>query len=595
MKEQWTDGTSEASGMRNGFSVRGLGRPPSALGVAALVAAATFSACGPGRIGDAGPSIGGPAVAGPTGGSSGGSSGGSTVQCVQGAAFAPPRLWRLNDRQYANVVHDVFGAGIAVPADVSAATPVGAEEPSTDTLSIDDDSTVRNYLSSAQSTAASAVQNLTALLGCSTTDATCVETFLRSKVARAFRRPLTDDEVQGMLALYQLGAQDSPSAGVQALMTYVLQSPNFLWRTELGVNPLPGAASGPATGPTVPLGPFELAAALSFLFLDSVPDDTLWADAAAGTLTQPSVEAAEVDRLMGLAVAKSTVAGMVGSWLAIHKIEAAVKDATLFPQFTSAVRDELLQSSQMFLGDIVLGGTLTDLITSSKIYLNADLATIYGIDGVTGTTLLPVTVGLPQWSGGILTQPAILAANDTHPNTTDVVHRGLFIYNSMICGASIPAPPSNAAAVNASLPATATERDRAVFRDSNSECRGCHGLFDPLGLLTERYDAIGRYSAVDSSGKPIDQSSTITLGVPALDGPADGLPDLITRLKSTRQLSDCTAGNLASIAVGRIVTADKSCALQTVRDTFAKNGSFAELFRSLATSPAFLNRDANLQ
>jgi hypothetical protein len=525
-----------------------------------------------------------------------GAGGGATPQaCLANAAFAPPRLWRLNDQQYANVVHDVFGAGVVVPAGVSQAVAVGTEEPSTDSLTIADDTTVRNYMTSAQTTAASAVQNLTTLLGCSTPDATCVETFIQNKVARAFRRPVTDAEVQGMLALYQLGA--SPSEGVQTLLQYVLQSPTFLWRTELGVNPLVDGGMNPTTasGSSVPLGPFELAAALGFMFFDSVPDDTLWADAAAGTLTQPAAEAAEVDRLMALSSAKSTVADMVGSWLSIHAIEASVKDSTLFPQFTSSVRDELLQSSQMFLQDVVLGGTLIDLITSSKIYLNSDLATVYGIGGVTGTTLSPVTVGLPQWSGGILTQPAILAANDTHPDTTDVVHRGLFIYNSMICGTSIPGPPANAAAVNASLPATATERQRAAFRDTTPECMTCHDRFDPFGLLTERYDTIGRYSVNDSSGQPIDQSATIAVGNPSLDGPANGLPDLITRLKSTRTFADCTSGKLVSIAVGRTVTSDNSCALQSVQDTFAKSGAFTDLFRAVATSPAFLTRDANLQ
>jgi hypothetical protein len=248
----------------------------------------------------------------------------------------------------------------------------------------------------------------------------------------------------------------------------------------------------------------------------------------------------------------------------------------------------------MFLQDVVLGGTLTDLITSSKVYLNAELASIYGIGGVSGAALGPVNVGLPQWSGGILTQPSILAANDTRPAITDVVHRGLFIYNAMICGASIPGPPPDAASVNAALPATATERERSNFRIGNGTCRGCHASFDPFGLLTERYDAIGRYSEYDASHNLIDQSSTITVNDPALDGHADGLADLIARLKATPKFSDCAAGKLVSIVLGRVVTQDNSCALQRVRAQFARSGSFTDLFRAVATSPAFLTRDPNL-
>jgi len=113
--------------------------------------------------------------------------------------------------------------------------------------------------------------------------------------------------------------------------------------------------------------------------------------------------------------------------------------------------------------------------------------------------------------------------------------------------------------------------------------------------LSERYDSIGRYSEYDSSHVLIDQSSKISVGDPALDGSANGLTDLVLRLQSTRKFADCAAGNLVSIAVGRIVTADDACALQGVRDQFAQNGSFTDLIRAVATSPAFLTRDANLQ
>ena len=556
-----------------------------------LLGAAAIVSCSTGQIGPEG--LPGSSVNNSSGGGSGtssgtpgGSAGTIAPACVANASFAPPRLWRLNDQQYANVIHDVFGAGVTVPADVSEAAAPGSEEPSTDSLTIENDAVVRNYMSTAQTVAAGAAQNLTTLLSCATPDATCVQTFIRNKVARAFRRPLADTEVNDMLALYNLGT--TPSEGVQVLLEYVLQSPNFLWRTEFaGMNPMAASAS------PQPLGPFEIAAALGFLFLDSVPDDALWADAVAGTLTTPAVEAAQVDRLMALPTTKTTLANMVGSWLSIHKIQSTVKDATLFPQFTSSVRDELLQSSQLFLQDVVLGGTLTDFVTSSRIYLNAELAGIYGISGVTGTSLVPVDVGLPQWSGGILTQPAILTESNTHPDRGDVVHRGLFIYNSMICGAPIPPPPSTAAAVNASLPATATERDRAAFRDSNPACLGCHRTFDPFGLLTERYDPIGRYVDKDATGQPIDQTATVSVGT-SLDGPANGLGDLIARLKGSRQFADCTAGKLVNIALGRIVTMDNSCALQSVRDQFAKSESFTGLIRAVATSQAFLTRDANL-
>jgi Protein of unknown function (DUF1592)/Protein of unknown function (DUF1588)/Protein of unknown function (DUF1595)/Protein of unknown function (DUF1585) len=544
--------------------------------------------------------IGGPGSPSATGGAAsttpGGAAGSATTTggapattCDKAVGLAPPRLWRLNDRQYANVVHDVFGASIAVPTDVSAATVAGAEDATGATsLKIDDVTTTQNYRRSAQATAASAVADLGTLLPCATPDATCVETFIRSKVARAFRRPLTDEQVKDMLAIYQLGALDTPASGVSALLEYVLQAPAFLWRTELaGIDPTVTPAA------PQPLGAFELAAALSFLFIDSTPDDALWAKATDGTLTQPAILAAEVDRLLALPAVKANIASKVGSWLSVRKTQVTVKDPKVFPEFTPTVMNGLTQSVQLFLRDVVESGSLLDLVTSRKLYLNQELAALYGITGVSGSALVPFTATDPQWAGGILTQPALLAAN-ARADKGDPIHRGLFIYGSMVCGATLPPPPANAVALDGSLPADATERARAHFRESRPDCTSCHGRFDPLGLLTERYDPLGRYTPTDKSGQPIDQTSTIQLGN-NLDGPADGLPDLITRLKSSRQFADCASGKLAAISLGRPLDADNSCALRQVQDSFAADESFIGLFKSIATSPAFAVRDAKLQ
>ena len=509
--------------------------------------------------------------------------------CDESLGLAPPRLWRLNDQQYAHVVHDVFGASIDVPTEVSAATVAGSEEAtSASGLTISDVATAQNYFRTAQTTAASAVAHLDTLLSCATPDAACVENFIRTKVARAFRRPVTDDQVKDMLGIYELGAMESPSVGAQALLQYVLQAPAFLWRSEV-----PAADAAVLANAPQPLGGFELAAALAFLFIDSVPDDALWAKAADGSLTQPSVLAAEVDRLMALPAVKANLANKVGSWLSIHKTEVTVKDPKVFPQFTPAITSALTQSVQLFLQDIVYRGTLLDLVTSNRMYLNQDLAALYGIDGVSGSGLVPVDVMQPQWAGGILTQPALLAAN-ARADRGDPIHRGLFIYGSMVCGATLPPPPATAQGIDSALPANATERERANFRESRPDCSACHARFDPLGLLTERYDALGRYAATDANGKSIDQTTTITLGT-NLDGLADGLPDLITRLKGSRQFADCASGKLAAIGLGRMVLPDNSCALRKVQDAFAKDQSFIALFKSIATSPAFALRDGRLK
>lgn len=555
--------------------------------------AATLAASGcTGEIGgSAGRANPGPPGSSGSGGVPGGGVPGTSTTGTPCAAagFAPPRLWRLNDEQYANIVHDVFGAGIAVPPDVSEGISAGAEDLTrAESLTIGNDAIASNYMASAHATAVSAVKNLNALLTCASPDATCVETFIRTKVARAFRRPVTDGEVKDMLALYQLGATDGASEGVRVLMEYVLQAPAFLWRAELA-----GTDSTRPAAAAQPLGAYELAGAIAFLFLNSAPDDALWAKAAAGTLTKPDVLAGEIDRLMTLPVVKTNVANQVGSWLAVRKTAATVKDPTLFPEFTATVKEALTESVALFLKDVVFGGKLSDLITSRRMFLNQELATLYGVSGVNGAALMPVEVNQKERSGGILTQPALLAAN-ARVNRGDPIHRGLFMYTAMVCGAHVPDPPANASALDMALPATATERERANFRASRADCSVCHVRFDPLGLLTERYDPIGRYREKDAAGQLIDQSSTIRLGN-SLDGPADGLGDLIARLGSSPEFPACAAGKLAAIAVGRTLQDENSCALRNVQDDFARTGSFPGLFKAIATSPAFMTRDGNLQ
>jgi len=224
-------------------------------------------------------------------------------------------------------------------------------------------------------------------------------------------------------------------------------------------------------------------------------------------------------------------------------------------------------------------------------YVNANLAKVYGIPGVTSTSLVPVDLQLPERSAGILTQPAVLAAW-SHPDRGDVVHRGLFIYNALVCGSTVPAPPANAAAVAATFPANATERELATLRATSPQgCVACHGLFDPLGLSTERYDAIGRYAAVDSMGKAIDSSTTITRLGPDLDGAISDLPDLVAKLKSGTRVAECASRNLAVFVLGRSVTEDNSCAMQQVKSRFASSGSFTDYYRAMLTSPGFLTRD----
>ena len=501
-------------------------------------------------------------------------------ECAKDASLAPARIWRLTDAEYVNAVQKIFG--VSLPAEVTATAINTGDYTNFSELTVVNAGSVFAYQTAARQAAAQAVaSHLSAFLPCGTGDP-CVAQFIQNRIARAFGRPLEATEAQDLLALYHVGAAESPGAGVRLVIEAALQSPSFLYRSELGPA-TPGGANA-----KVSLTPHELAAALSYALLDSIPDDALWQKAVDGSLSKPSVLAGEVERLLALPEVQQNLAHMAGYWLGVERLVGTEKSLQAFPEFTERFKADLYRSAQLFVRDVLGTGHVSDLLTSKRLYLNQDLAKVYGVSGVTGTALVAVDAAAGERSG-ILTQPAVLAAF-SRPDRGDPIHRGLFIYNALACGLSIGPPPASAAAVAASFPADATERQLTELRAGNPVCRTCHSFFDPLGLTTERYDPIGRYHASGAAG-PIDASSTIKGLGADLDGPVSGLGDLIVRLQVGRRVSDCAVTNLSVFMLGKS-DSEKSCALQNVKDQFSKTGSFKDFYRALLTSPGFATRDA---
>jgi len=209
-----------------------------------------------------------------------------------------------------------------------------------------------------------------------------------------------------------------------------------------------------------------------------------------------------------------------------------------------------------------------------------------------------------MYGAGVLTQPALLAASNTIAAGDDVIHRGLWIYYNLLCAPALPPPPENAASVAATLTGESTRKQSAYRTQADpavagSGCgAGCHSRFDPFGLVTMSYDGIGRYRTTDPSttppGGPIDDTATVPPGVllgtttPTMVKGADDVAQLFIK---GRQVSDCAAGTLATYMLEHSPEVEGSCDLQAVRDSFQASGSFAQLFASILTSPAFATRD----
>jgi hypothetical protein len=533
----------------------------------------------------------GPATAGQSGGSGAGGTAGVAVgppapaPCVPTASFAPARFSLISDDQYRNVVRDAFGVTLPASMTITTTASFSGSYSYNENAQVET-TTVQAYLRAADQVAAL----LTTVAPCTmgAINDTCLKQYLGKTLPFAWRRPPTDAEISGLVSIFDSAAMDGQARQLQLVVEAALLHASFLYRSEIGKD------AATATG-KVQLTPYEVASAVSFALLNSSPDAELFAKAQDGTIMQASVLAAEVTRLMALPAVKASLTKKVSYYLDFEALPFAQKDAATFPEF-AALQGTLYQSAQLFLNDVVWNGHFSDLFTSRRIYANQAMAAAYGLPAVTGTALQPITTSGDIYSGGVLTQPALLAASAKKADGDDVVHRGLWIHDNLLCSPPIPPPPAGAAAAAALI--TGSTRQQALTRDMGCGV-ACHGQFDPFGLVTLSYDGIGRYRTTDPTttppGGPIDDTATVVTGIltdqPSAPVMLKNVADLARILGSGRQVSDCAAGALTTYVLEHDPSSQNSCELQTLRDRFHQGGSFADLFTSILTSPAFLTRD----
>ncbi len=517
----------------------------------------------------------GMSAAGTTG--TGGGPGVEPGACRADGSLASARISLLSVTEYTNIIRDVFAVDF-VPENPPTET---GEYPLDEFAQVASADIAKQYLRAADQVAGKLKP-----CGDAAVDAICVESFLRQKLPRAWKRPVTDAEITGLMAVFNGGLPDGEQRALSLLMEAALSSGAFLYRTEVGTD-----ASG--TSGSVAMTSYELASALSFALMQSVPDDALWAKAADGTITQPAVLGAEVDRLLALPQARDNLTKKIGYYLDVEKLPVVSKDATAFPEFTATLKASLYQSAKLFLNDLVWNGSLSDLFTSNKYYSNQEISSVYGLPPVQGSGLMLVDLP-PERNAGILTHPGLLASTNHHAASDDIVHRGLWIYEHLACGFPLGAPPANALDVQGTL--MGTERVKAQTRSSLAQCGGCHRFFDPFGFASEHFDAMGRYRTIDPSDNlPVVSNATIAGLGEDLDGDVSSMKDIADRLKMGRRVADCAVEHLAEYTLDHNPNSENSCAIQQIKDNFAGSGKLPDLFKAILTSPAFATRDLSKQ
>ena len=302
-------------------------------------------------------------------------------------------------------MRQVFGVTLTGPdAEVTSPKSETGEYTNLSELSQVGTPAAKGYQTAAKKVAAQAVMNLTTLLPCAsaTPDVACVEKFIRTKVARAYRRALADVEVQDLMTVYNAAGTDGPAVGVRLLLEAALQAPSFVYRTELGT-----AVGDSAATTRVPLKPYEESPARSASPSPSPHRTTRFGQSEDGTLAQPEVLGAEVDRLMAMPDAQATLTKKTSFWLGVERILGTTKDAMLFPEYNAALQAALHQSATMFVNDLVwVRAPSPTCSLANASHMNGLLAQVYGVAGITGNDMVAVDSTTGERSSGIPLHPA---------------------------------------------------------------------------------------------------------------------------------------------------------------------------------------------
>jgi len=370
----------------------------------------------------------------------------------------------------------------------------------------------------------------------------CATRILSTLARRAYRRPLTNDDIQTLVNFHQVARKQGDfDAGIRAAIERVLVSPDFLFRIETDPD---DAAPGTAYA----LPDVELASRLSFFLWSSIPDDELLDTAIRGQLHEPAVLDRQVRRMLSDKHARtSLVQNFFEEWLQTRNVWLLTPDLNQkFPWFDDNLRVAFVREMELFLdAQLKEDRSVVDLLTSDRTFLNEQLARHYGIPGVYGSHFRPVVLA-DENRFGLLGKAAVLSVTSYSTRTAPTI-RGKYLLENILA-APPPAPPPNVPALEETGKdgKPRSVRDMLETHRKNPVCASCHARMDPLGLSLENFDALGQWRTTDA-GAPINASGVLLDGT-RVDGPAALRRALVAQKE---QFVRTVTGKLLTYAVGR--------------------------------------------
>ena len=408
--------------------------------------------------------------------------------------------------------------------------------------------------------------------------------FIEQFGTRAFRRPLDQAQVDRYLALFEQGpglydGLDAFTAGARITIQAMLQSPHFLYRSEL---------SSDADGQTIKLSGYEVASRLSYAFWNTMPDDALFAAAADGTLDTAEGVRAQALRMLDEARTRQSFANFHRQLFALYEYADLDKSPEAFPAWRREIGRMMQTEAELFLDSVVFDrdGTIGDLLTSPHTFVNDELAALYGLEGSFSSEFVPVELDA-QTRAGLLTRLGFLTRNATL-SEPDPIHRGVFVNLDILCRSisAVPNLPDDLMLVGN------TNRERIESITGQGTCaESCHHtIINPIGFSFEHYDAVGRYRTEDN-GYPVDAASTYVFP----DGRMlsfENAVELSQQLAQVPEPHACYIGNLLEYLYGSELPASGFALVGELTDASlgqapGQGASIRELVADIATSKSF--------
>jgi hypothetical protein len=402
----------------------------------------------------------------------------------------------------------------------------------------------------------------------------CAREILERVLPRAWRRPVTDDELESILAFVMEGVMDGRGfeRGLKVALEAVMLHPSFLFLVEEG--------DGISESEPTPVSGYELASRLSFFLWGTMPDKALFDAADDGSLHTAQGRTTQTQRLLSSPRSQALVEGLVEHWFLVQKLGAygtGWMDLWFEPLRTSMVQEIHLFIASMF----ERNRPVQDLLLSSTVFVDGQLGAHYGLPAE-GRAFVEVERGR-SGRGGLLQMAGLLTVL-SHPNRTSPVRRGKWVYEALLCG-QVPPPPDAMEFSEMTEKLALTAKDELDMHLNLPECVGCHQLMDPLGLPLEKFDQLG-------GRRHLDEGIVIVPVGELPDGRiVEGAHELANALAEDTRFIDCVAQRFMTYALGREPLIHEGPLVDELVQDWAERGyGMNDLIDLIVNHPLFLSR-----